>query len=105
MTKPIVVDLPHNLGAAEAKRRLQKGLGKLTDHIPGGANVESSWEGDRMRLSVGALGQNVDTRIDVGEKVVRVEVVVPGMLGMFSRQIEQALRRQGTALLEDKSRP
>lgn len=104
MTKPIVVDLPHTLGAEEAKRRMQKGLGKLTDHIPGGAEVHSSWEGDRMQLSVGALGQKVDTRIDVGERVVRVEVLVPGLLGMFSGQIEQALRRQGGALLEDKSK-
>ena len=36
MNKPIKIDLPHQLGAEEAKRRMQGGIGKLKDHIPGG---------------------------------------------------------------------
>lgn len=105
MSQPIVVDLPHKLGVAEAKRRMQGGIGKLKDHIPGGAaDVRSEWDGDRMNLAVTALGQAVNTRIDVQEKVVRVELVLPGMLGMFAGKIEGLLRRQGAELLEDKSK-
>ena len=39
MSSPIVVDLPHKLGKQEAKRRIQNGIGKLKDHIPGGAEA------------------------------------------------------------------
>jgi hypothetical protein len=104
MSKPIVVDLPHRLGAEEARRRIAGGIGKLKDHIPGGtAEVRSTWEGDRLNLQVGAMGQQVDARIDVMDAVVRLEVVLPPALAFFGRAIEGLLRRKGTELLEDKS--
>lgn len=104
MSSPITVDLPHNLGVEEARRRIQGGIGKLKDHVPGGsAEVRSSWDGNRMNLNVQAMGQEVDARIDVQERVVRVEVVLPPMLGFFGRQIEGLLKKQGAKMLEDKS--
>lgn len=102
MSNPIVVDLPHSLGAAEAKRRIENGMGSLSSHIPGGADVRSDWTGDRMNLFVRALGQEVNVKIDVFDAVVRVEVLLPPALGFFGRAIEKVLRRQGTVLLEDK---
>lgn len=105
MTAPIIVDLPHKLGAEEAKRRMQGGIGKLKDHIPGGAaEVRSSWEGDRMTLFVEAMGQEVNARIDVRETIVRFEVVLPPMLSFFGRQIEGLVKSKGGQLLEDKSK-
>ena len=103
MSNPIVVDLPHSLGAAEAKSRIQNGIGRLEDHIPGGAKVRSGWEGDRMNLVVAAMGQEVTAAIDVQEKIVRLEVRLPGMLSFFSGKVEALLRRHGTELLEDRS--
>ena len=105
MTKPLVVDLPHSLGAEEAKRRIDKNIGKLGNHIPGGAsNVNTRWEGDRLYLDVSAMGQTVASQIDVQEKVVRLEVLLPGILGMFGDKIAGFLRRRGGELLEDKSK-
>jgi hypothetical protein len=105
MTVPIKVDLPHRLGAREARRRLQAGIGKLKDHIPGGAaDVQSSWTGDRMNLKVGAMGQEVVARLDVEESKVRLEVLLPPMLSFLARPIEALVRRQGEELLEDKSK-
>lgn len=103
MTKPISVDLPHNLGAAEAKRRIQNGIGRLADQIPGGAQVQHGWAGDRMNLEVRAMGQEVTAVVDVQEKIVRLEVVLPAFLGFFGRQVEAMIRKQGAELLEDKS--
>ncbi len=103
MSNPIVVDLPHSLGAEEAKRRIANGMGDLGRHIPGGANVESNWAGDRLHLRVRAMGQEVSTNIDVHESIVRVEVLLPPALGFFGRAIEKVLRRKGADLLEDKS--
>ena len=104
MTKPLVVDLPHSLGAEEAKRRIAGGIGRLPDHIPGGAaEIQSRWEGDRLNLLVKAMGQSVDSRIDVQERIVRVEMVLPLFLSAFAGKIEGFLRQRGTDLLEDKS--
>ena len=102
MTQPIVVDLPHSLGAAEARRRIDRNIGKLTNHIPGGGNVDSRWEGDRLHLEVAAMGQQVVSKIDVGERVVRLEVALPPGLAFFGGMIESLIRRQGEAMLEDK---
>lgn len=105
MTQPIVIDLPHSLGAAEARNRMQKGVGKLKDHIPGGsAQVESRWEGDRMYLRVQAMGQEVSGHIDVLAEKVRLELVLPAFLALFASKIEGLLRSKGYDLLEDKNK-
>ncbi|HEX8257796.1 MAG TPA: polyhydroxyalkanoic acid system family protein [Allosphingosinicella sp.] len=105
MNKPLSVDLPHNLGAEEAKRRMQGGIGRLKDHVPGGsAQVESRWEGDRMYLDVRAMGQEVTGHIDVEERKVRLELMVPPVLALFAGKIEGLIRARGTELLEDKSK-
>ncbi|HEX9931321.1 MAG TPA: polyhydroxyalkanoic acid system family protein [Allosphingosinicella sp.] len=103
MTQPLVVDLPHKLGAEEARRRIAGGIGKLVDHLPGGAEVESGWEGNRLNLRVTAMAQAVSAHIDVMEAVVRVELLLPGALSFFAKPIESMLRRKGTEMLEDRS--
>ena len=105
MSQPIQVDLPHKLGKEEARRRIANNIHKLKDHIPGGtAQVSSAWSGDELKLDVGAMGQTVQTLIGVEESVVRVHVLLPGMLGMFSGVIAAALQKKGSVLLEDHSK-
>ena len=101
-TTPIQVDLPHKLGAAEAKRRIDGGIGRLKDFIPGAADVRSAWTGDRLGLQVSAMGQEVNAQIDVRETIVRVELLLPPALAFFGKAIEAGLKRTGKDLLEDK---
>src|SRR3712207_2675335 len=105
MAPPLVVNLPHQLGKDEARRRIEANMHRLADHIPGGgADVKSAWQGDVLNLSVAALGQEVTSRIEVQDKLVRIEVVLPALLGMFGKQIGTFLSRKGGELLEDKSK-
>jgi hypothetical protein len=106
MNQPISVDLPHKLGKDEARRRIANNIHKLTDHIPGGAShAQSSWLDDELHLTVTAMGQSVDARILVQERVVTCRIVLPGMLGMFSGPIEAMLKNKGSSiLLEDHSK-
>jgi putative polyhydroxyalkanoate system protein len=101
MSQPIEVDLPHNLGKDEARRRIANNLHKLQEHIPGGAKVESGWTGDQLNLRVQALGDSIDSAIQVEESKVRVKVLLPGILGMFSSLIQGTLQKKGSMLLED----
>lgn len=103
MEKPVVIDMPHKLGVEEAKNRMQRGIGKLESHIPGGAQVDSRWEGDRMHLRVRAMGQTIAGRIDVEETKVRLELMLPAFLAMFAGKIEGLLRGKAAEVLEDKS--
>lgn len=106
MQQPISVDLPHSLGRDEARRRIGDNIHKLKDHIPGGsAEVDSRWQGDELTLNVTAMGQSVEARIDVEEKIVRCRIELPGFLAMFARPIELALQKKGgDLLLEDRSK-
>jgi len=104
MSNPLTVDLPHKLGAEEARRRIERNVGKLTDHIPGGAQVSSRWSGNRLDLDVGAMGQQVAAQIDIQDSVVRLTVMLPPSLAFFRGMLEPLIRKQGAALLEDRSK-
>ena len=104
MSQPIEVDLPHSLGKDEARRRIANNVHKLQDHIPGGAKVQTGWVGDQLNLDVAAMGQEVTATIDVLEDKVRLRVLLPPMLGMFSGMIQAALQKKGGILLEDHSK-
>jgi putative polyhydroxyalkanoate system protein len=101
MTQPIEVDLPHNLGKDEARRRIANNIHKLEQHFPGGAQVQSGWTGDQLNLDVTAMGQSVTGTIDVLENKVHVKLLLPPMLAMFSGIIQGALQKKGDVLLED----
>jgi putative polyhydroxyalkanoate system protein len=104
MTQPIDIDLPHNLGKDEARRRIANNIHKLQEHIPGGANVQSSWAGDQLNRQVAAMGEAVNAMIDVQETKVNLKVLLPGMLGMFSGVVQAALQKKGSVLLEDHTK-
>jgi putative polyhydroxyalkanoate system protein len=104
MSQPIDVDLPHNLGKDEARRRIANNVHKLEEHIPGGARVQSGWTGDQLNLQIAAMGEAVNATIDVQDTKVHLKVLLPGMLGMFSGMVQAALQKKGSVLLEDHSK-
>ena len=103
MTQPIDVDLPHNLGKDEARRRIANNIHKLKEHIPGGAHVQSGWTGDQLNLQISAMGEAVDATIDVFDTSVHLKVLLPGMLGIFAGLVQATLQKKGKVLLEDRS--
>src|SRR6185295_12045531 len=104
MSGPISVDLPHRLGAEEAKRRIGANIGGLTGHLPSGAQVRSAWEGDTLKLGIAVLGQEVSAEMDVRESLVRLTVMLPPALAFFGKAIEAGLRRSAPDLLEDRTK-
>lgn len=103
MSAPISVDLPHRLGAVEAKRRIAANIGSLTSHLPGGSQVRSHWQGDTLKLALNVIGQDASADIEVRETLLRLTVMLPPALAFFGKAIEAALRRTGPELLEDRA--
>lgn len=101
MTTPIKVDIPHQLGRAEARRRIGDGFAKVLQQLPGGGagHVTESWEGDRLSFSVSALGQTVRGLIDVLDDTVKMEIELPGVLGVIANGLKGRLRKAGQLLL------
>jgi len=96
------VDVPHDLGAAEARRRIESSAGSLLGRLPAGASATHRWNGNRLDLDIQALGQALKGAIDVQEQLVRVEVSLPPALSFLRPLIESGIRRGGAEMLEDK---
>jgi hypothetical protein len=91
MSAPIALDIPHRLGKAAAHDRLDRGIGRIGEMIPGGGQVTHSWAGETMTFTVTALGQTVHCVATVFDEKVHAEVDLPPMLGLFAGKIRDAL--------------
>ena len=103
VTKPLAVSLPHDLGKAEALRRLKTGLARIGAEFSRVFAVsEETWVGDRLYFRVHVLKQEASGTIDVGERDVRVEVMLPWLLGRLAQGAQTLLQERGALLLEKK---
>ena len=100
MTTPITVSIPHQLGRAEARRRIETGFAKIIRQLPGSTGTCSErWDGDRLTFGVVAMGQTVAGVIDVLDAAVTMEIQLPGVLGVIARLLKNRLQKAGQLLL------
>lgn len=94
------IDIPHSLGVAEAKRRIEAGLPKLQQHIPGGGTVDATWTTETtLNMKITAMGQTVPVQLLVEDAVVRGTVSVPMMLKMMSGPISDFVKTSAQKML------
>ena len=97
------MDIPHELGRDGARQRLQNGFGKIREQFGFGALAfEERWEGDRLHFSASGLGQRVVGRVDVMEKLARIELDLPWALAVLAEKLRGRIKSAGTMLLEKK---
>jgi hypothetical protein len=100
MPKPLEITVSHQLGKADAKRRVDASIAKIQAQLAGFASsVEQAWDGDRLRFRIGALGQTVAGEIEVLDDMLRIVVDLPGILGLLGGKIADRVRQQATLLL------
>lgn len=103
MSKSVTVNIPHDLGRDEAKRRLSTGFGRIREQIGGKAiGLDQSWEGDRLHFTAGAFGQRLTGRAEVLEESVRIEIDLPWFLASLGEKLRQRIGKAGRLLLEKK---
>ena len=96
----IPFDIPHDLGRDEARRRIEAGLPKLAQHIPGGGTVDADWTGPyALALAIVAMGQKVAVDMTVDAANVAGSVRVPMMLAMMSGPIAEFVRTSAEKML------
>ncbi|MDM0109216.1 polyhydroxyalkanoic acid system family protein [Variovorax sp. J22R24] len=100
MATPISISIPHQLGRAEARRRIEAGFAKIIDLLPGSSGAPSErWDGDRLIFSVAAMGQTVAGVIHVLDTAVTMEIEMPGVFGVIARSLKGRLQKMGQLLL------
>ena len=102
MSKPLTINLPHQLGKAEARKRIEEGFGKIEQQLAGGgqAKVDKTWVGDTMNFTAVAMGQTVTGALHVLEQEIRIDIVLPGILGMLAGKVRDKVQKQGQLLLK-----
>ncbi len=103
MPTPISLTLPHQLGRAEARRRIEAGFANLVRQLPGGGGTcHERWDGDRLTFSVSGLGQTVSGVVDVLDATVNMQIELPGVLGVIASGLKGRLQKAGQLLLTRK---
>jgi len=103
MATPISITIPHQLGRAEARRRIETGFAKIVGQLPGSAGACSErWDGDRLSFSVAGLGQTISGVVQVLEAEVTMELQLPGVLGMIAGALKGRIQAAGQLLLTKK---
>ncbi|HEY8617800.1 polyhydroxyalkanoic acid system family protein [Phenylobacterium sp.] len=103
MTKAITVNIPHELGRAEARRRIEEGFERFSAQMGGAAGAfTKSWDGNRLSFAVQAMGQAISGSIDVEEASVRLEVLLPNLLALVAGKLKGRLQKEGQILLDHK---
>jgi hypothetical protein len=102
--KSISITIPHDLGSAGAKARIQGGMGQMRGQFTavGIKDFEEFWEDDRVSFRARGMGQSIEGRIDIRDKDVRIEVDLPWMLAALADKIKGGVERQGKLMLERK---
>lgn len=104
MARPVTVTIPHKLSKAEARARVEGGVGQFKAQMAaaGLAQMQDDWAGDRLNFHARMLGQSITGRVDVREDDLRIEVDLPAFLAGFADKIAAKLTTQGRLLLEKK---
>jgi hypothetical protein len=104
MGRPVTVTIPHRLGRAEARARVDAHLDQFKAQLSGAGlgKVQHAWSQDRLGFSAKALGQTINGSLDVQDDAVQIEIMLPGLLAGFAEAVAAKLQSQGPALLEKK---
>ncbi|HUU66146.1 MAG TPA: polyhydroxyalkanoic acid system family protein [Methyloceanibacter sp.] len=101
MTQPVVVTIPHKLGKAEAKRRLQAGFSNVRSSVGETFVVlKDAWRGEHLDFEASLLGQSATGIVDVADDHVRLEVQLPWVLAVLANKAKALVEKQGRLMLE-----
>ena len=101
MAQPIVVTISHNLGSAEAQKRISGGLDRAKSEFSTlFSTFETKWTANHADVTVVALHQRIVAGLDVFADVIRLEVQLPWYLAPLQGKIAAALQHQGEKTLQ-----
>ena len=106
MSRPISINIPHNLGKEEARRRIDEGFGRISNQMTGGVGgmvaFQQHWQNDRLNFEANSLGQKMTGRLDVLPDSVHLELDLPEILAMIAERIKARLTNETQKLLLEK---
>jgi hypothetical protein len=100
VSKAITVNVGHSLGAEAARLRIETGIVQFRNGLGSKLSVfQESWTGNHLDFEVGFMGQICRGKLDVFDSQVRLEIFLPGLLGLLANKVQSAVRKKGQLLL------
>ena len=101
MHKPIVITVEHHATKQEVLRKLKSRFDEIRAQIaPYVSSVTEDWTDRGVEVRVVALAHPITSSIKVDERLIRIEVRLPGLLGIFGGLIASRVKRGATLLLD-----
>jgi hypothetical protein len=103
MAAPLTISIPHQLGRAEARRRIEAGFASMLEQLPVAGGTDSQrWDDDRLTFSVTGMGQTLSGVVEVLDAAVTMNIELPGLLGLLANGLKGRIRKAGQLLLTRK---
>jgi hypothetical protein len=103
MADPVVISIPHRLGRAEARRRLEAGIDQVVAPLGRLVSIDRRvWTGDRLDFGMSVAGQTARGLVDVEDTQVRIELELPWVLAAIAKRVRGVIDQRGRGLLEKK---
>ena len=102
----LTLSVPHQLGRAEAKRRIQEQLDQAQRQY--GAvlsGLDQRWTGDHLDVTVRGGGQSVTGHADVEDNVVQVSIELPWVFALLAAPLKGAIEQQARRALGHSPAP
>lgn len=94
------VSVPHELGQAAARQRVEGFLDKVRRDLPAFVNeVDGAWKEDQMEFRLKASGMNISGTLVVAETAAEVSGNLPLAAVLFRGQIERTIKEELAKLL------
>ncbi len=104
MARPITINIPHDVGKDEARRRITTGFDRLRQQMTGNLDgifaFQEHWEEDRLHFEGTAMGQKITGRFDVKPESVQIQLDLPEILARMAEKVRDKLQAEGRKLLE-----
>jgi hypothetical protein len=104
MARPLRANIPHSLGKAEARQRIQAGFAQVQKQMSTGVlgliSFQEKWENDRLHFEGGTFGQKITGRLDVTDDAVLIEVDLPQLLAALADRISAIMMKETQKLLK-----
>ncbi len=101
MGKIVSVDIKHQLGAEEAKRRFQEGIDAMKQKYADKLQAFTvEWTGLHADLKFTVIGHSLNAALDFLPEVVRVSLELPWILALAADKAKGMIARNGSEMLK-----
>ncbi len=101
--KELVLRIPHGLGAAEAKKRIESGVSATRTQYGGFIEItELAWVENRLVFDLTALAQRITGAVEVENDYVELRAQLPTLIRLLAKRFVPVVETTGQKLLTRK---